>query len=128
MMIIVNRTRQKFFFLQVRGKFYKPIMLNIQKRFLLNSTLKKLWLRQGEQQALKTEIMVYFFIYNGNAYLGFIYTKRQRKHSDNSTMTLAILLSLKTMESLQNGVTTHFQVTPLLSLRTESLASPQSWC
>ena len=38
-------------------------------------------------------------------------------------MTLAILFSLKTMESPQNGVATYFQVTPLISMRTESLAS-----
>ena len=38
-------------------------------------------------------------------------------------MTLAILLSLKTMELLGNGVATHFQSTLLLSMRTESQAS-----
>ena len=32
----------------------------------------------------------------------------------NAAMTLAILLSLKTMVSLQNGVATHFQATPLI--------------
>ena len=56
--------------------------------------------------------------------------------SVNTAMTLAILFSLKTMESLQNGFATHFQVTPLISMRTESLASSQSgrsvdadaWC
>ena len=30
------------------------------------------------------------------------------------------------MESLQNGVATHFQVTPLISMRPEPLASSQS--
>ena len=54
--------------------------------------------------------------------------KHQRESFDNSGVTLAILLSLKTMESLQNGVTTHFQATPLLSMRTVSLASLQSSC
>ena len=47
-----------------------------------------------------------------------------------------MLFSLKTMESLQNEVATHFQVPPLFSMRTESLVSSQSchsfdsdaWC
>ena len=51
-------------------------------------------------------------------------------------MMLAILLSLKTVESLQNEVATHFQVTRLFSMRTELLALLQScssvdanvWC
>ena len=38
-------------------------------------------------------------------------------------MTLAILLSLKTMESLQIGVATHFRATPLFSMKTVSLES-----
>ena len=37
-------------------------------------------------------------------------------------MMLAILFSLKTMESL------HFWVTPLFSMKTEPLAPPQSYC
>ena len=56
----------------------------------------------------------------------FVYTKRQRQHCNNSAMTLAILFSLKTMGSLQNGVATHFQLTPLFT--TDSLASLQSCC
>ena len=40
-------------------------------------------------------------------------------------MTLATLFSLKTLESLQNRVATHFQVTPLFSPRTELLALSQ---
>ena len=51
-------------------------------------------------------------------------------------MTLAIVFSLKTMESLQIGVATHFRVTPSFSMRRVSLASSQSclsvdadiWC
>ena len=39
--------------------------------------------------------------------------------SINDAMTLAILFSLKTIESLQNGFATHFQATPLSSMRTE---------
>ena len=47
-----------------------------------------------------------------------------------------ILLYMKTMESLQNGVATHFEVTPLFSVRTVFLASSQccrstdadAWC
>ena len=41
---------------------------------------------------------------------------------------LAILYSLKTMESLQNGIETNFKGTPLFSMRTESLASLKSCC
>ena len=40
-------------------------------------------------------------------------------------MTLAILLSLKTMELLQNQVGTHFRATPLFSMRTVLLMSLQ---
>ena len=62
--------------------------------------------------------------------------KRQRQRCDNSAMTLEIQFSLKTMESLQNGVVTHFRAIPLISMRTESQASSQScrsvdgdaWC
>ena len=51
-------------------------------------------------------------------------------------MTLAILFSLKTMESLQNGVATYFQLIPLISMRTESQAlslscrsvDADAWC
>ena len=51
-------------------------------------------------------------------------------------MTLGILISLKTMESLKNGLQPHSGVTPLFSMRTVSLASLQScrsndidaWC
>ena len=65
-----------------------------------------------------------------------IYTKRQRQCCDNSAMMLAIPFSLKTMESLQNGVATYFQATPLTSMRTKLQASSQScrgidadaWC
>ena len=42
-----------------------------------------------------------------------IYTKHQSQCCNNSAMMLVILFSLKTMESLQNGVVTHFRVTPL---------------
>ena len=47
-------------------------------------------------------------------YLGPVYIKRQRQSCDSSAMTL------------QNGFATHFQVSPLISNRTESLASLQS--
>ena len=40
--------------------------------------------------------------------LGPVYIKRQSQHWDNPAMTLVILFSLKTMESLQNGVAIHF--------------------
>ena len=53
------------------------------------------------------------------------YTKRQSQCCDTSVMMLAILFSLKTIESLQNGVATYFPVTPLFSMRTVLLASSQ---
>ena len=54
----------------------------------------------------------------------------------NSAMSLVIPFSLKTMESLQNGVATYFQATPLISMRTKLQSSSQScrsvdgdaWC
>ena len=39
--------------------------------------------------------------------LGPIYTKRQRQHCDHSAIMLAILFSLKSMETLENGLQTH---------------------
>ena len=45
-----------------------------------------------------------------------VYTKRQSQCCDNSAIMLAILFSLKTMELLQNGAETHFQVIPLFSV------------
>ena len=45
---------------------------------------------------------------------GPVYTKRQRQRCDNSAMML------------QNGFATHFQASPLISMRTESLMSSQS--
>ena len=56
--------------------------------------------------------------------LGPVYTKRQCQRWDNSPMTL------------QNGIATHFQASPLISMRRESLVSLQSghsigadaWC
>ena len=43
-----------------------------------------------------------------NRPLGPVYTKHQCQRCDNSAIMLAILLSLKTMESLQNSITTPF--------------------
>ena len=51
-------------------------------------------------------------------------------------MILAMLFSFKTMDLLQIEVATHFQAIPLISMRTQSLASSQScrsvdadaWC
>ena len=56
--------------------------------------------------------------------------------SDNSMMTLAILFSLKTIELLENGLQPQSGATPLVSIRTVSLASSRScdsidadtWC
>ena len=55
-----------------------------------------------------------------------VYTKRQRRLCYNAAMTLAILFSLKTMESLENGLQSKSGATPLFSMRTESQASSQS--
>ena len=60
--------------------------------------------------------------------LGPVYTNRHRQHWDNSVMMLVILFSLKTMGSLENELQLHSGVTPLISMRTESLASSQSCC
>ena len=55
---------------------------------------------------------------------GPVYTKRQRQLCDNVAMTLVILFSLKTMESLENRLQTHSGATPLVSMRAESHSSP----
>ena len=71
-----------------------------------------------------------------NGSLGPVYTKRQWQHCDNSVMTLAILFSMKSVESLENRLQPHSGATPLFSIRTESQASSLScrsvdadaWC
>ena len=57
--------------------------------------------------------------------LGPVYTKHQSQRCENPVMTLVILFSWETVESLQNGVETHFLVTPLYSMRTVLLVSSQ---
>ena len=57
---------------------------------------------------------------------GPVYTKRQHQCSDNSAMTLAILFSLKSVESLENRLQPHSGETPLFSMRMELQASLQS--
>ena len=57
-----------------------------------------------------------------------IYTKRKCQCSDNSVIMLAALFTLKTMESLKNGLQPQSGVTPLFSIRTVSLVSSQSCC
>ena len=81
------------------------------------------WVSNGQNPAFKV-------------HLGPVYTTRQHQRCDNSAVTLAILFSLKTMESLLTGVATHFKATPLFSMRTISLVSLRSgrsldidaWC
>ena len=63
---------------------------------------------------------------NVNEPLGSVYTKRQRQHYDNSAMMLAILFSLKSVESLENRLQPHSGATPLFSMRTKLQASWQS--
>ena len=68
--------------------------------------------------------------------LGPVYTKCQHQRCDNSVMTLVILFSLKSVESLENRLQPHSGVTPFFSMRTESQASSLSchsidadaWC
>ena len=48
--------------------------------------------------------------------------------SINPAMTLAIMFLLKTIKSLENGLQPHSGVTPLFSMRIESLTSLQSCC
>ena len=57
--------------------------------------------------------------------LGPFYTKHLRQRYENSVMTLAILFSLKTMESLENGLQPQSGETPLFSVRPVALASSQ---
>ena len=58
--------------------------------------------------------------------LGPVYTKRQHQWYDNSVMMLVILLSSKTMESLENELQSHSGVTPLFSRTAVSPLSSQS--
>ena len=67
---------------------------------------------------------------------GPLYTKHQHQRCDNSVMMLVIQFSLKTMESLENGLQPHSGATVLFSMITVSLASSQrfhsidsdAWC
>ena len=66
-------------------------------------------------------------------YLGPIYPEHQRQCCDNFAMMLVILFSLKTMESLKNGLQSHSGVPPLFSMRRVSLLRHRSveadpWC
>ena len=46
-----------------------------------------------------------------------VYTERQHQRCNNCAMMLAILLSLKTIELLQNSVATICEATALVSMR-----------
>ena len=91
--------------------------------------------RMGVQSILPTkgtvtiDAMLMFdrgFLVHGDMTLGPVYTKRQRQRGDNSAMTLAVLFSSKTMESLENGSQLNSGATQLFSMRAELLASFQS--
>ena len=56
-------------------------------------------------------------------HLGPVYTGRQHQYCDYAAIMLVILLSLKTMESLWNGVTTHYGETLLFSISAVSVFS-----
>ena len=60
--------------------------------------------------------------------LGPGYTEHQRQRFDISVMTLATVFSLKTMESLENGLRLQPGVTPLFSMKAVSVALLQHWC
>ena len=60
--------------------------------------------------------------------LGPVYTKRQRQCFHKSAMTLVILFSLQTMESLERGLQPQSGATQLFSMKTILLASSQSCC
>ena len=67
-----------------------------------------------------------FAIWDGafwEAALGLVCSERQCQCCDNAVMMLAILVWLKTMESLRNGLQPHSEMTPLFSMRTVLLAS-----
>ena len=53
-----------------------------------------------------------------------VYTKRQRQRCDHSTMMLAILFSLKSMETLENGLQTHSGA----SLQSCCSVDADAWC
>ena len=55
-----------------------------------------------------------------------LFTLSESDTKGKGPFTLVILLSLETVESLQIGVVTHFQVTPLFSMKAVFLASSQS--
>ena len=81
----------------------------------------------NECLTLTLSLRVLMEMWHALADLGPVYTKHLCQRRYNSSMMLAILFSLKTMKSLQNGVAIHFQATLLLSIRTELLALSQSY-
>ena len=91
-------------------------------RSLYNLTKQMFYLRRSyvENSFVLQRYLLFFVIITDSTN-----TKCRRQCCDISAMTLAILFSLKTMELLQIGAATHFQVSPLFSIRTVMLASSQ---
>ena len=81
------------------------------------------WMNEWRMNAVSTASRLAVCQLNKLELSGSVYTKCQRQCCDNSTMTLVILFSLNTMESLQIGAATHFRATSLFSMRTLSLVS-----
>ena len=64
-------------------------------------------------------IQCYTFMLN---LTGPVYAEHRRQCCDNSVMTLVILVLLKSMQLLQNGLQPHSEATPLLSMTKGSLS------
>ena len=60
--------------------------------------------------------------------LGPVYTKHQHQCCINSVITLAILFSFKSVESLENRLQSHSVATPLFSVRKEIASAITELC
>ena len=67
------------------------------------------------------------FVLTTLSYLGSVCTERQHQRCNNDDMFLNLLLSLKTMESLQNGVATQFSSDSIV-FNENSIASIMQSC
>ena len=103
-----------------------------RKRMCLGEYFVKCWLHACQDAYRCNTVILQYFVKSKDPFT----PKRQRQRCDNSLMMLAILFSLKTMESLANILQPHSGATPLFSMRTELQASSQScrsvdadaWC
>ena len=103
---------------QVTGKIFKSTPIHASVIYQIP------WIQWISLQFGEHSIMLHWGKRCWAQMLGPVYTKHQRQCCDNSAMTR------------QNGFATHFQASPLISMRTESLVSSQSgrivdadaWC